>query len=103
MLAAGSLDDEAFVNALESLRLDPRGFKHRSHLRLGWIYLKQLPLPKTAHRSSRYLRRFAAHHASAGKFHLTMTLAFMQLIYERMQRVTASEPSAEFARAIPIC
>ena len=101
MLAADSLEDQALLNALESLRLDAGTFNHRSHLWLGRVYLKRLPLHEAAHRSARLIRRFAVHHGAAGKFHLIMTLAFIHLIYERMQQVTPSERFAEFCARNP--
>lgn len=96
MLAADRLSDEAFVQAFESLQLDPATFGHRQHLRLAWIYLERLPLREAAHVCANRIREFASHHGAPQKFHLTLTLAFMHLVHERRQQVPAGEDFDSF-------
>lgn len=101
MLAASRLNDAAFIQALESLQLDPATFNHRQHLRLAWIYLGRLPLRAAAHGCADRIREFAGHHGAPRKFHLTMTLALMHLIQERRQQAPAAEDFAQFCARNP--
>lgn len=86
-----SATDDAFVAAFEDLSLDPTLFNHRAHLRLAWCYLAWLPLGEAAQRCSDGIRRFATQHGSPEKFHLTMTLAFMHIVRERMRMARPGE------------
>jgi hypothetical protein len=86
-----SLPDDAFVEAFETLSLDPDHFNHRGHLRLAWCYLTWLPLAEAAQRCADSIRRFATHHGQAEKFHVTMTLAFMHIVKDRMRGAEAGE------------
>ena len=96
MLAGENLNDEQFVEAFESLTLDPAGFTHRGHLRLAWCILGELPLREAAHRCAEDIKRFATHHGQPQKFHLTLTLAFMHIVQERRRSGPAAESFADF-------
>ena len=61
-------------------------FPHDAHVRVGWAYARTLPLLDAVARMSDGLRRFAAGHGVPGKYHETITWAFMFLIHERVAR-----------------
>ena len=96
-----SLPDDAFVEAFETLVLDPKHFNHRGHLRLAWCYLTWLPLGEAAQRCADSIRRFATHHGAPEKFHLTMTFAFMHLVNDRMRSAPAGEDFDGFCNRNP--
>lgn len=98
MLLAEDLGDDDFVTAFEHLGLDPKSFTHRNHLRLAWCLLRQQPLREAAHRCAEDIKRFATHHGSPQKFHLTLTLAFMHLVQERRLSGPAGENFEDFCK-----
>jgi hypothetical protein len=83
------MNERDFVAAVESCTLAAGDFHHADHLRLAWIYLRDYPLLDAVSRFTTSLKRFAAHHGAAEKYHETITWAYLLLIYERMQRAGA--------------
>jgi hypothetical protein len=96
-----TLPDDAFVEAFETLSLDPKNFNHRGHLRLAWCYLTWLPLGEAAQRCADSIRRFATHHGQPEKFHVTLTLAFMHIVKDRMRGAPAGEDFDAFCARNP--
>lgn len=78
------MTDEELVQAFESVTLAPAAFSHAAHVRVAWWYLQQASLPDALGRFSAGLRRFAAAHGVPGKYHETMTVAWVLLIAERL-------------------
>lgn len=74
------MNDQQFLRALEDTTLPPAEFSHRNHLRAAWLYLDRYPLPEAARRSATAIQRYATAAGAPGKFHLTLTLAFMHII-----------------------
>jgi hypothetical protein len=87
------VDDRAFVEAFESCTLPPGLFRHRDHVRLAFLYLKQLPVLEALSRFSRGLQRYATSLGKADLYHQTITWVFLLLIHERMAR---GEEAASF-------
>ncbi|HET7922704.1 MAG TPA: hypothetical protein VFM15_08130 [Gammaproteobacteria bacterium] len=94
-------DDSAFVDAFETLTLDPALFNHRGHLRLAWCLLSWLPLPDAAQRCADDIRRFAIHHGQSQKFNVTMTRAFMHIVGNRMRRMQVGDDFNRFCERNP--
>ena len=90
------MNDAEFVAAMEACTLAGSDFHHGDHVRLAWIYLRDLPLADAAARFTTTLRRFAEHHGVPGKYHETITWAYLVLIHERMRRVDPPAPWEEF-------
>jgi len=80
------MDDRDFVAAFESCALPSEGFHHRDHVRLAWLYLKELPPAQALTRFTEGLQRFAEAHGKPGLYHETITWAYLLLIRERMAR-----------------
>ncbi|MGH8372690.1 MAG: hypothetical protein ACRETO_08155 [Gammaproteobacteria bacterium] len=96
-----NLSDDAFAEAFEALDLDPKHFNHRGHLRLAWCYLTWLPLGEASRRCADSIRRFATHHGQPEKFHVTMTLAFMHIVKDRVRGADAGEDFDGFCARNP--
>ena len=92
------MDDAAFIAAFEGGTLAPERFRHRDHLRLAWLYLREAPLAGALERFSAGLRRFARAAGKEGLYHETITVAYMALVNERMARDPGLDWE-EFARA----
>ncbi len=90
--------DREFIQAFESCTLPPDQFPHRAHVRLAWLYLRDGSLLEALPRFVEGLKRYAGSLGASGKYHETVTWAYMFLIHERMAR--ADYPTFdEFAAA----
>jgi hypothetical protein len=94
------MEDDDFVTAFETCALPDHDFHHRDHVRLAWLYLKELPPAEALVRFSGGLQRFAAAHGHPGLYHETITWAYLLLIRERMAR-SENATFEEFAAAHP--
>jgi hypothetical protein len=92
------MNDREFIDALESCALPGGAFDHRAHVRLAWLYLREQPLLDALARFIASLKRYAGSLGASGKYHETVTYAFMFLIHERMARTPATS-FEEFALA----
>ena len=92
------MNDREFIAALESCTLPSDAFDHRQHVRLAWLYLREQPLLDALPRFIASLKRYAGSLGASGKYHETITYAFMFLIHERMVDSAASSFD-EFAAA----
>jgi hypothetical protein len=89
-------DDRDFVTAFEACALPAEGFHHRDHVRLAWLYLKELPPAQALTRFTEGLQRFAEAHGKPGLYHETITWAYLLLIRERMARAADGEMGGSF-------
>jgi hypothetical protein len=80
------MTDQDFAEAFERCEIPNDNFHHRDHVRLAWIYLRELPLIDALTRFTTSLKRFAAHNGKPGLYHETITWAYLLLIHERMER-----------------
>lgn len=83
------MNDHDFVAAVERCAIAGGDFRHADHVRLAWVYLREYPPIEAIARFTTTLRRFAAHHGVPGRYHETITWAYLLLIQERMQRAGA--------------
>lgn len=72
------MTDEEFQTRFETCTLED--FRHRDHVRIAWIYLRQLPYDRAVQAMEQGIRRFATHHGALDKYHHTMTLVWMRLV-----------------------
>lgn len=72
------MSDDEFLRGFESGALE--GLPHRSHVRLAWLYLDRLDEGEVLEHLVAGLKRFAAAKGQPGKFHYTMTRAWLELI-----------------------
>jgi hypothetical protein len=85
--------DTEFVEAFERCEIVGDAFHHRDHVRLAWIYLRQMPVIDALVRFTESLKRFANHNGVPNLYHETITWAYLLLIHERMER----NPVEDFA------
>lgn len=88
-----------FVEAFEACAISADNFHHADHVRLAWIYLRSHPLTEAIERFSAALQRFAAYRGVPGKYHQTITWAYLLLIHERMERDGARRDWESFRAA----
>jgi hypothetical protein len=78
--------DDPLLRAFESATVDPTAFRHREHLHVAWCYLRALPLEDALARYVHHLRRLVAVLGVPGKYHATMTWAYVVLLHDAMVR-----------------
>jgi hypothetical protein len=67
--------------------LEARGdFGHREHLELAWSYLRMYSSDEAATAMVTAIRHVAALHGSEGKYHETITRAWLHLVAVHVQR-----------------
>ena len=81
---------EEELREFEAGRLDPGGFRHRDHVRLGYELLCRYSLGDAITRFSSGLRLLAAQAGRPQLYHETITVAFLALINERRVGGTAA-------------
>ena len=95
------MDDATLIARFEDCSLSIAALKHREHVQIAWVYLREAPFEVAAPRFCACLKRFAAHHGKPGLFHATVTWAYLALVNERVHADDASGDFATFAAANP--
>src|SRR6266567_8988846 len=90
------MNDRDFVEAFEACAIAKTDFRHADHVRLAWIILREHSLIDAIQRFTTSLLRFAAHHGVPGRYHETITWAYLLIIRERMQRDDAPQDWRSF-------
>jgi hypothetical protein len=70
--------------AFENGTLDPARFDHRLHLSLAWTYLQRDGFPEGALRFRQHLKAYVAKVGAEGKYHETITWAYLVLLNEEL-------------------
>ncbi|HWK51802.1 MAG TPA: hypothetical protein VNR40_18040 [Steroidobacter sp.] len=84
MLPARSGVADPILVAFENGSLDPAQFSHRLHLSLAWSYLQREGFPDGALQFRRHLQDYVAAVGAQGKYHETMTWAYLMLLNEEL-------------------
>ena len=95
------MTDEEFVRAFERCEIPNEQFRHRDHLRLAWIYLRRHGRQQAGTRIAESIQRYAAHHGATTKYHETVTLAWMELVYRAMRSMPDAAGFDEILQAFP--
>jgi hypothetical protein len=92
------MGDSETVRAFEELTLPPDRFRHREHLLVAWTYLRESPFGEAGARFARNLQSFARANGAEGKYHETITWAYLALVNERLYSASgARAPEASFS------
>ena len=96
--------DDALVSGelaqLEAGLLDPAGFTHAEHVRLAFEMLGGVAFDDALARFAGGLRRLTARIGAPGRYHATVTVAFLAAVADRRARTGATTWPA-FAEAAP--
>jgi len=96
---SASLEDEAFVTQVESCRFPADRFRHSDHIRLAWIYLRQEMDGVAEERMRQSIQRLARHAGADGKYHETLTIAWMRLVNAAIGLSSRIDRFVDFAGA----
>ncbi len=80
------MQDEDFIAAFESGSLAATEFDHRAHVRLGWLYLRNMPMAEAIDRFVAGLKAFTRRCGAEDKYHETITWFYLLLIADRQAR-----------------
>lgn len=80
--------DADYLDAFAAGRVSPETFRHREHLQLAWACLRQARDPRVAcERVSELIRRFVGALGLAQKYHVTLTVFWVLLLWEQFRRL----------------
>lgn len=77
-------EERTFVEAFRAGTLPEGGFRHRDHIRMAWLYVREYGLPGAVTRFTDDLKAFAAAKGVPGLFHATITWAYLAIVAERL-------------------
>ena len=99
MTSAQEMEDSAFLAAFESATLPESCFHHRDHVRAAWLLLREGSPAQALVRFTEALKRFAASLGKARLYHETISLAYLLLINERLERSGRAGTWQQFAES----
>jgi len=74
------------IRCFEAGEVPACGFHHEQHVRVAWNYVTRGPLPEALDRFCAGLKRFALAQGKPNLYHETITIAYVLLINERIDR-----------------
>jgi len=95
-----ALSDDEFVRRFEAGTLDE--FPHADHVRLTVIYLARHGRDNALERVAAGIRKFAAIKGAPGKFHVTITRAWVDLIESARIAHPGARDAAALTAACPL-
>ena len=97
-----SASDLEFRRAFEACEIAPDVFDHAAHVRLAYINLCDLSVDGATERMKTALLAFLAHlGVDAGKYHETITRAWIMAVHHFMTLSPSQESAASFMAANP--
>lgn len=78
--APAELSDTAFVAAVEAATYPGEAFRHREHVRLAWLCLREHGFESGLERVRGLIQRYATALGATGKYHETLTRAWAELV-----------------------
>lgn len=78
------MTDDELLDRFERAELDAEAFGHAAHVRVAWLQLSRLPLLQAIGEHTAALCRLTARLGVPQRYHATLTVAYLLLIYERM-------------------
>jgi hypothetical protein len=76
--------DAAFLQALETCVLPEVDFRHAAHVRVAYLYLRAGDFAHALPRLQRTIRAYASSLGRPGRYHETVTVAFLALIQQHI-------------------
>jgi hypothetical protein len=96
-----NLSDDELREQFELLQLSPASFHHADHVRLAWIYVRQVGPAVAEQRLLEGIRKLAKRAGAPNKFLYTATVAWARLVAAAMEADSASIPFAEWITRHP--
>ncbi len=78
------MNDDDFLDALETCALPPADFGHAGHVRACYLYLRSRDFVWALQRVRSAIQRYAAFLGKPDRYHETMTVAYVAVIHEHL-------------------
>jgi len=78
------MDEQDFLQRLETRAMAASELDHTAHLYAAWAYRRNYPAREAAARCAYSLLRFAMTYGVADKYHHTLTMALLAILYRRL-------------------
>jgi len=85
------LNDAEFLSQLEAATLPVALYNHAAHIRTGYLYVEKYGFDGAIKRMRETLVRFTIAVGAEGKYHETITVAFLALINQRLAEATCDD------------
>jgi hypothetical protein len=95
------VNDQGFLQALETCSLPECEFGHRAHVRAAYLYLRDSTFAGALERLQRAIGDYATSLGRPNRYHETITVAYAALIQQHIVERGAGENWQAFARANP--
>ena len=79
------MTDTEFLTNLDACRLPVSAFNHAAHVRLGYLCLRDQEFPAALARVRSLIKNYADSIGKGSLYDETITVAFLELIHERMR------------------
>jgi hypothetical protein len=95
------MTDEEFIRELESCTLCEQQFNHAGHVRAAYLYLRMGDFAEGLMRMRRAIRAYAGSLGQPGRYHETITVAYLALIQQLLCERGDGGGWSGFAQAAP--
>lgn len=93
------MSDDEFLASFERLEIPGTEFRHKDHIRLAWIYLRDSNFADGAARFCDKFRIYVCHVGAGSKYHETITWFYLVTVFERISKGPATSRWEDFARS----
>jgi 2'-5' RNA ligase len=90
------MNDRELLTAFEAGSVKPETFGHRAHVRVAWAYLQEMSAVEALAKVSEGLKRLTRAFGKESMYHETVTVAYVLLINERIERAGRGGSWEEF-------
>ncbi len=95
------MTDAQFLQAFQQCSLPATQWTHTAHVRMAWLYLRQLPLAEALPRVREGIQRYNVSLNKPSGYHETITQGFLVLIDHRLQGENRVQTFDEFCTKHP--
>lgn len=97
--------DEAFLRAFEDCTLPSSEWRHRAHIKVAYLYLRQFPYDQALNRIRESIKRYNAATSTPENlergYHETITQAWLRLVHLALCEYGPASSADEFLNAQP--
>ena len=95
------MTDDEFLKSFEECSIPKALWTHEAHVRMAWLYLRRQPLEEVIPIVRQAIQRYNTSLGNTEGYHETITLAFLVLIDDRIDRASNDETFASFSQGHP--
>jgi hypothetical protein len=96
------MEDDEFLDAFHDGTLPPAEFRHKGHLRLAWLVLKDHTSEEAAQIISREILKLATSQGTPGRYHETLTRFWVHMVRHAMEKSPGVESIDQLLERFPL-